>query len=317
MKNAFFFPILSSVILLATACNLIDNNTSKNNTQYVDANKKDAEAIIQFNNGFVQLDDRNNAYLNGVKTNVTEIVKQMQSPSPYFEISSPIDLPVTYSLNQKDPNKIPDVLGSADHSFFKTNLAALSNYYDKIKTTYSALQDYMEAEDYKDDDNKKGQALVMVLDSVVTKYYTVSDAIVKKLDAITEDAERVVLKDHPLKDFIFAMKDDRAALQQLNTLIDSAANNYTTYQTTIKAAYDRLETQYSQHSVMKLPGNGNYGNNKAYGLDMFYRYLNQYLTALKRYMRNAAASGKISESDLNDLKSYDDVLRTNYNTFVD
>ncbi len=191
----------------------------------------------------------------------------------------------------------------------------MNDLYSQIKTTYKSLYGYMQAEDFKDDNYSKGKSLVVQLNELGTKYYTVEGAVIQKLATVGDAAERTLLKDNPLKDFIYALKDDNAAVANLNGLLDSAANNYKAFAGRATAAYTSLNDQYNKHSTATFP-EGNYANQR----DAFSRYyttLYNYLLSVRKKMRDANATGTIDESDLQDFSQQQDALRTYYNDFVD
>jgi len=301
--------VLVMCLITFSAClnSVPGDNTDGNSDQ------KEAQDIIRYNNEFVQVDDRNNGYLRDVNTNLSKVVAEIQSSSPHFEISMPYEQPLLNAA--EDLSKIPPALSSADQKFFKTNIGLMSTLYNQIKSNYKTLYDYMRAEDYKDDNYRNGKSLVALLDSLGTKYYTVQNIVSNKLGAVADDAERIIMAEHPLKDFIYAMKDDNRTIGRLNNLLDSTSVNYKTYAD--KAAIEgiQLAVQYQKHSVMTLPDDAQYANQR----DAFRRYyttLNSYLASVKKLMRNAAARKKIDGADLEYLFDQQDALRTYYNDFV-
>ncbi len=190
----------------------------------------------------------------------------------------------------------------------------MTDVYNQIKTTYKSLYGYMQAEDYKDDNYEKGKSMVVQLNELGTKYYTVEGTVIQKLAAVGDAAERLLLKDNPLKELIYALKDDNAAVANLNALLDSSAGNYKAFAERASAAYGQLNDQYTKHSAAAFP-EGNYANQR----DAFRRYyttLNEYLLFVRKTMRDAAGSEKIDVSDLKYMREEQDALRTYYNDFV-
>ncbi len=310
MKTKGGYVILMLGLIAFSACltNEPGNKTDDNKDQ------KEAQDIIRFNNAFVQVDDRNNGYLEDVKTSLAKVVAEIQSPSPYFEISLPYEDPL---LNAgEDLSKIPAALSSADQKFLKTNIDLMSTLYGQIKSSYKTLYDYMRAEDYKDDNYVKGKSLAVLLDSLGTRYYTIQNTVSKKMGPVTDEAERIIMAKNPLKNFIYAMKDDNRTIAQLNNLLDSATVNYMAYADKAVTAGTQLATQYQKHSTLTLPDDAQYANQR----DAFRRYyttLNSYLTSVKKLMRDAAGRKKVDGADLEYLFNQQDALRTYYNDFVD
>ncbi len=315
LRKLFFAESLLFAVLLLVAmagCNT-NNNSANGKTDEAAPNTNEAQEIITFNNAVVAFDDRNNDYLSHVKDNIAKIVEKIQSPSTPNYLDDPSESPLLHP--DADITKPPTSLSQDDQAFFKTNLSSMTDIYGQIKTTYKSLYSYMQAEDFKDDDYAKGKSMVVQLNELGTKYYTVEGAVIQKLATVGDAAERTLLKDNPLKDLIYALKDDNAAVANLNGLLDSAAGNYKASAERASAAYAQLNGQYSKHSVATFPDKTNYASQR----DAFRRYyttLNEYLLFVRKLMRNAAGSGKIDESDLEYMRQEQDALRTYYNDFV-
>ena len=309
-KLFFSRKTLFALLLLMAACN--SNPSANGKTDGAAPSGSDAQEIITFNNTVVAVDDRNNDYLNHVKDNIAKIVEKIQSPSTPNYLDDPSEGPLLHP--EADMMKVPKSLSKDDQAFFKTNLASMTDVYNQIKTTYKSLYGYMQAEDYKDDNYEKGKSMVVQLNELGNKYYTVEGTVIQKLAAVGDAAERLLLKDNPLKELIYALKDDNAAVANLNGLLNSSAGNYKAFAERASAAYAQLNDQYTKHSAVAFP-EGNYANQR----DAFRRYyttLNEYLLFVRKTMRDAAGSGKIDESDLKYMRQEQDALRSYYNDFV-
>jgi hypothetical protein len=312
---------IAGLSLGATACKNLTKNKFRSGeakTEYADANSSAANNIVEYNNVVIKLTDANYRYLKSVGNNLTEMEKYLQKPNNTYPFTpmTPIFISPTYFPNKARPENPPSALNSSDRNFFKDSIAALNDNFKKIQDTYKALKDYFDAQDYKDDKGEKGLTLIDSVYALGKKYYSVEGAVLDKLEAIADDAERITLKTHPLKEHIYALKDDSKAVADLIKLMEDNAENYTAAETKIKASYDALTALNEKHTAMSPPGETKYASKKIY-FTQFNSYINNFLVTARRIMRDAAAKGKVSENDIKSLKSTQDMIRSTYNSFVD
>ncbi|RBQ08711.1 DUF3829 domain-containing protein [Pedobacter miscanthi] len=316
MKTLFKLTALA-LVLSVTACKNGGKKDSNGKTTYVEADEKDVNAIIEYNNVMVSFTDKNNSYLKSLESNLDRIEKGLAKPNDRFAflgLMTPFSMS-TFSNSKIKPDTPPSALSSDDQKFFKENVVSMTGVLDKIKATYKSLDEYIKAEDWKDDKGVKGKALVDSIYSMGKKYYTYDEVILAKLNVIGDDAERVILKTHPLKEYIFALKDDRSKVAEFTKLLASN-KNYKAIEAKAKTAYQSLEDQYNKQVAMpapdatKFPGKDGYFKN-------FNESLNDYLIAARKMMRDASASGKLTEYNIEELVRKQDSMRSAYNNFVD
>lgn len=291
---------------------------SKAQTQYAESNGDDANSIIKYNNGLLGQDERRDSYLKSLGNNVRSMRRLFDDPKATVSsigMFEPFETPYIpkYGENITSP---PSGLNSSDKQFFKDNVAQLNALYTQIKDVYKAMRDYVKAQDYKDDNGAKGKALTDSIDNLGNKYYKLDDQVRAKLSVIADDAERVTLKDHPLKEYIYAMKDDRTKIAGVSMLLDSSANNYKASEAKLQATFQALKSENEKHTAMSFPSRDEYASKKNY-FGKFNEAVNDFLLELKRIMRDASASGKISEEDLKTLDYKRETIRSYYNNFVD
>lgn len=316
------FPIKLLVVALAisfTACkggNKKENET-KTKTEYADAGNDDANEIVEYNNVLVGLTDKNNAYLKRMDENLQKLAKGLANPNDRFAF---IGIVSPYSSSDLSHSKLkpetpPSALSSDDQKYFKENVAGLNETLTKIKDTYKSLDDYIKAEDWKDDKSAKGNKLIDSIYSMSKTYYKYDENLLAKLEVIGDDAERIVLKTHPLKEYIFAMKDDRKAVGDFNKLI-IGAKNFKADEGKIKSAYEALVAQNTKHTEMDAPDATKFPS-KDGSFKTFNESFKDYLIEAKKAIRDASAAGKLTEDHAEDLIRKYDYMRTTYNYFVD
>lgn len=280
--------------------------------------KTDANNIIDYNNSLVEMNDSHDKYIENVGDNIGRIQRGLKNPTSPFAFSGlmlPFERPYVRSMDDVDPLSPPDAFNKDDRNFFKTNAGTLKTTYEQVKKTYKSLQDYITAEDYKDDKGAKAYALIDSLKSLANKYYATEDLVMNKLNPIADDAERTILQDHPLRKWIFAMKDDMAAMQKINAMMDSASNNYKTSEAAIQTAYNALDSANKQHAAMPLPDKSQYAVKASY-FSIFNNDVSNYIMELRKIMRNAAAANQLANNDASVLVNKKDAARNDYNIFV-
>jgi hypothetical protein len=310
------FPAFMMTTLMFSCQN--HEKGAKANTQYAKANDDDANSIIKYNNGLLALGDSRDSYLKRLSNSVNgmrSIFENPKSAVPTIGPFEPFETPYIPRLGE-NPSDPPNALSSSDKKFFKDSVTRLNELYTQIKAVYKGMRDYQKAQDYKDDNGAKGKALIDSINILGNRYYQLDDHIRAKISLIADDAERIILKDHPLKDFIYAMKDDRTKVAEMSVLLDSCANNYKASEAKAQAAFQALKSQNEKHTAMSFPGRSEYASKKIY-FGRFNESVNDFLLDLKRIMRDASASGKITEDNLKLLDSKRETIRTYYNNFVD
>lgn len=309
--------LIFAVAISFSACKSGDKENKDAKTEYAEASNDDANQIVEYNNVLVGFTDKNNEYLKRINENLERIAKGLVNPSDQFAFIGIVPPYATPSFNRSTlkPETPPSVLSSTDQKYFKDNVKGLNESMTKIKDTYKTLDDYLNAEDWKDDKGVKGKNLVDSIYSMSKTYYKYDENVLAKLEVIGDDAERIILKRHPLKEYIFAMKDDRKAVGDFNRMI-LGSKNYKADEAKIKTAYNALEVQYKKHNEMDAPSASKYPG-KDGSLIRFNDSFNEFLIEARKTMRAAAASGKLTESDAENLIRKHDYMRTSYNSFVD
>jgi len=311
--------LVLAVAISFTACKSGDKkeSDSKEKTEYAEADNDDANQIVEYNNVLVSLTDQNNAYLKRVDENLQKLAKGLANPNDRFAFIGIVSPYASSSIShsQLKPETPPSALSSDDQKYFKENVTGLNGTLAKIKDTYKALNDYIKAEDWKDDKSAKGNKLIDSIYSMSKTYYKYDENLLAKLEVIGDDAERIVLKTHPLKEYIFAMKDDRKAVGDFNKLIIET-KNFKAEEGKIKSAYETLVAQNTKHTEMAAPDATKFPS-KDGSFKNFNESFKDYLIEAKKTIRDASASGKLAESDLEDLIRKHDYMRTTYNYFVD
>lgn len=309
--------LVMAIAISFTACKSGDKKKEDGaKTEYAEADNDDANQIVEYNNVLVGLTDKNNEYLKRLDENLQKIDKGLDNPNDRFAfigIISPYSSSA-FSTSKLKPETPPSALSSDDQKYFKENVAGLNETMTKIKDTYKSLDDYLKAEDWKDDKSVKGKKLIDSIYSMSKAYYKYDENLLAKLEVIGDDAERIILKTHPLKEYIFAMKDDRKAVGDFNKVMMDT-KNFKADEAKIKSAYAALEAQNKKHTEMDAPDATKFPS-KDGSFNRFNESFKDYLIEAKKTLRDASATGKLTESDIEDLVRKHEYMRTTYNYFV-
>ncbi|WP_029283418.1 DUF3829 domain-containing protein [Pedobacter sp. R20-19] len=309
--------LVVAIAISFTACKSGDKKKEDGaKTEYAEADNDDANQIVEYNNVLVGLTDKNNEYLKRLDENLQKIDKGLDNPNDRFAfigIISPYSSSA-FSTSKLKPETPPSALSSDDQKYFKENVAGLNETMTKIKDTYKSLDDYLKAEDWKDDKSVKGKKLIDSIYSMSKAYYKYDENLLAKLEVIGDDAERIILKTHPLKEYIFAMKDDRKAVGDFNKVMMDT-KNFKADEAKIKSAYAALEAQNKKHTEMDAPDATKFPS-KDGSFNRFNESFKDYLIEAKKTLRDASATGKLTESDIEDLVRKHEYMRTTYNYFV-
>ncbi|PWS31278.1 DUF3829 domain-containing protein [Pedobacter paludis] len=313
IKSIAFVSILSLM-----ACNGGDKNTDKTKTEYADASKDDANEIIEYHNIVLNLTDKNDRSLKSMDDNLETIAKGLKNPTDRFAFTGLMRLTDFGRVNfsKIKPETPPSALNRDDVNFFKGKIKLLNESYKSINDTYKTLTDYIKAEDFKDDKSVNGFKLLDSIYSQGKKYYAVNDEILNKLQVIGDDAERVILKTHPLKEFIYALKDDTQAAAALIALMGKHAKDYKKGESEIKKAYDALDAQNKKHIAMSFPSDSE-NSYKAKSFGDFNNSVTDFLASARKIMRQGAEKGSLTNENADELYQKKDMMRVYYNSFVD
>jgi hypothetical protein len=295
----------------AVSCN---SSNAKGDETYSDNSSKAANNIIAYTNAIVDLSNSHNSYLERVISNTDRIEKGLQNPNDRFAFTALITPFVTSSFKSKDATGEPaKELSSDDKKFFKENVSSYMTVFERIKTTYKDLDQYIKAEDFKDDKGEKGKLFVDSLHHDVQLAYSLKGTLMKRVNEVADASEEVILKDSPMKDYVIAMKSDMKAIRQFIDYTYENGNNYAAAAPKIKEQYDALEAAKAKHE--KLDQDKAKEAHKDSQFRSFYEKMTSLLGDARKMMRTGAEKGVLTENDLSSLESDYDYMITTYNSF--
>lgn len=309
--------VCSSLLVALLAATVSCNNIKGGKTEYNEKSSQSASNIIEYTNTLVDMSNSHNRYLERLGDNVDRVEKaltDLDKPNNWVGFSGiikPFTTPTPYS--KVKPEEPVSELSKEDRTFFKEKVTAYLAQYNSLKKSYDVLDDYLTAQDYKDDKGVKGQQLVDTLRVKLEKTYALKSELMKKVEVVADASEEVVLKDSPLKDYIIAMKGD---IKSVRAFIDTLADNgdqYAAIADKAKAQYDALEKAQTEHAAIN-PANAK-KEHKDSQFSRFYEELHDFLLDARKIMREAGEKGEITESHMSTLDSDYDSMISSYNSF--
>lgn len=309
-------PFLVLSFLVTFSCKF-DGANSKDSPENV--NKDDANEIIGYNNALIKLNDAQHKYLEIINNNLDKIERGLETPNDRFAFSGLF--PPTYfnpvsAYNDPKPEEPGNVFSNDDRTFFKTNVEALNKSFKDVQTKYEELNNYIKAEDFKDDAGAKAKLLIAEIDGHITEYNKTNDLITARLVTVADAAERKILKDHPLKEQIFAFKEDSKAISDFVNIAYESPDDYKAIESKLQASYDKIEKLNKEHIAMKAPDSKEFPGRDG-SFKRFNDEISDFLVDARKIMRDASSAGNLSNSDLETLSRNEESVRNAYNNFVD
>lgn len=317
MKSIFTY--ISCCIILLTAVSSCTSRASK-----IDAGDgisrgaaESASRVIEYTNLIVDLSNSHNTYLKSILGNTDRIESGLKNPDKRFAFVGIIP-PHLFTTSIRSTSGITidkpvDELGKDDQAYFMTEIARYKLTFKKLNDSYQQLDDYLKAQDYKDDKNIKGYALIDTVRNTAKNLYEQKVAMMRRVNVIADAAEMVVLKSSPLKDYILAMKTDMKNIRNFVDMLANEGRNYTKISAQAQANYKALEASQAKNAALN-PDNAKKANKES-EYKRFYDGFHELLLHTKKTLRDAGEKGTLTAADIEGLdRDYDGLIR-NYNYF--
>ncbi|KIO76577.1 hypothetical protein TH53_14120 [Pedobacter lusitanus] len=321
MKKTITSTLCCILLLLAViSCtnNKKDNNTQNESSASAETGSADkASRIIEYTNLVVDMANSHNSYLKNILSNTEQIEKGLRNPKNLFAFTGVITPHLIQAglrnMNGVTIEKPVDELGKENQAYFKTQITQYNTIFEKLQNNYKQLDDYLKAQDYKDDNGTKGYLMIDTIRNTVQKLYTGKLVLMKKVNEVADAAEIVVLKDSPLKDYIIAMKTDMKTFRNFIDLLADNGSNYAKIKDKAQAGYRELENSQTKNAALNIENAKKANKDGQY--KRFYESFHDLLLRTKKTLRDAGTSGKLTKTDIDDLdRDYDGLIR-NYNYF--
>ncbi|UPQ76498.1 DUF3829 domain-containing protein [Chryseobacterium nepalense] len=274
------------------------------------AGEDQSQAIIDFNNNFLDSYKSSSRHVENIVEYAEAAVKKSKGETVY---SMPMVInSIDYSLS-----KIKGVPSGFDseQKIIETELITYKRKRESIDKKYEELKSYITSEDYKDDQGAKALALQKDIDEEVKAFFLAGDNIVTKIKPATEAAEEVILKDHPMKDYIVSSK---SVMNDLDATMDVLDKQYTQgfNEAEVQKKYDELEKAVDLNAKKQFDVKGQQYAYKKTLFENFNKRATEFLDKYRKLIRDSKAASKIPDSNIQEISSAYDSVLSSYNSFV-
>ncbi len=307
MKKIIVFALAITVSTAATSCK---KGMDKLGNVVMKAGENNSQAIIDFNNDFLD------SYKNSTR-HIEGIVKYAESALTKAKGGDVMIMPIVISSLDYSLSKIKEVPTGFenDREIIETTFNTYKAKKESIEKKYEELKSYMTSEDYKDDKGAKAEALKKEIDAEAQDFFTAGESILIKIKPATDAAEEVILKDHPMKDFIVSSKSLMNSMDSVMDVLDKQYQNGFN-EAEAQKKYDEfakaVETNAAKTFDVKDP---QYAHKKSQ-FESLNKGASEFLDQFRKLIRDSKSSGKIEDSNIRTMDSaYESVLNS-YNSFV-
>lgn len=270
----------------------------------------DANAIIDFNNNFIDSYKSTSRHIERILKYADEAVAKSKGKNVLI-------MPITLTSMDYSFSKIKEIPSGFDKE--KGVIEKEFNIYkakkENIDKKIEELKSYMTSEDYKDDKGAKAEAIRKEIENDVTAFYTAGENIMNKIKPATDAAEEVILKDHPMKEYIISSKN---VMNSMDSVIDLLGKQYSGQFNEAEAQkkYDEYAKAVEANIKLNFDVKDQQYSYKKSQFETFNKNASNFSDLYRKLIRDAKEKGKIQDSDLQQIdSSYESVLSA-YNNFV-
>ena len=186
------------------------------------------------------------------------------------------------------------------------NIQSISEAFENTHNAYQGFKNYLEKEDYNDDDWTKGKELVDVIEKNILDFYDKRSICYAALKPLADEAEIKLLEGHPLSETLTATKKDLILAEDIVAIVYAELIDMTALST----KYDELEANYSKHknltpALLKQ-------HNKTLNYNNFYEEIESFLGEVRKSKRDE----KIEDDEAENIGRAYQRLISFYNSFV-
>lgn len=307
MKKLVVFALALSLGAASISCK---KGLDKIGNAVMKAGTNESQAIIDFNNDFLD------SYKSSTR-NVESVVKYAEAALAKAKGEKVSFMPIVTSTSDYYIGKIKEVPSGfeKDKAAVEADFKIYKEKKESIQKNYETLKSYIQSEDYKDDKGAKAETLKKNIEADAMAFFTSGESLLDKIKPTTDKAEEVILKDHPLKDYIISSKSVMnamdAAMGVLNKQYESGFN-----EAEAQKKYDAFEQAVNVNSKQVFNVKDAQYAYKKTQYENFNSRATEFLGKFRKLIRDSKATGKIPDSNINEIDtSYESVLNS-YNNFV-
>ncbi len=270
----------------------------------------EANAIIDFNNNFLD------SYKSTSK-HIESILKYADEATVKAKGGNVMIMPIVIGSMDYSFGKIKDIPSGfgKDKAAIEADFKIYKNKKESIEKKFEELKSYMNSEDYKDDKGARAETITKEIETEAQALFISGENIVAKIKPATDAAEEVILKDHPMKEYIISSKN---VMNSLDSNIDVLDKQYSGKFNEAEAQkkYDELAKAVEANSKLEFTVKDPQYAYKKSLFESFNKTASSFLDTYRKLIRDSKGTGKISDSDISQIDSeYESVLNS-YNSFV-
>lgn len=315
MNRILLIALLAGSLAFSSCGNRTAKKEGKEKTEKVSKSKKeDAATLITYTNIVVDYLNATGEWMRSNDSRIEDMLNMMEKKN--WTNVMPLLPATTISINKDKFAKITEppagVMNKEDNQFFKESMAEIRDNFNALMEDCSELFKYIRNQDYKDDDYAGGQ---VIADRITERYNLINERkseVLDKRDELGDQAERVLLQDHPLRDPIFALKDELDNFRELYAVLYAYNDGEATIEE-MDAAYKATEESVEKHTGQYAELLEEYREKSSY--DQFYKVCDEALGNCRRIMRKAREGRKFDNNDLNTFSSNYNRIISAYNSF--
>lgn len=307
MKKVMMFTLALSLSAASISCK---KGLDKIENAVMKAGENESQAIIDFNNDFLDSYKSSSRHIENIVKYAESAVKKSHGETVY-------SMPLVINSMDYSLSKIKNVPSGFEKD--KTIIEADFNTYkakrESIEKKYEELKSYITSEDYKDDKGAKAEALQKEIEAEAKAFFIAGENILAKIKPATEAAEEVILKDHPMKEFIVSSK---SLMNSMDSVMDVLDKQYTDgfNEAEAQKKYDEFEKVVAENSKKEFNVKETQYAYKKTQFESVNKNASDFLDKFRKLIRDSKSTKQISDSNIQQMDSaYESVLNS-YNTFV-
>ncbi|AZA59725.1 DUF3829 domain-containing protein [Chryseobacterium indoltheticum] len=307
MKKVMMVALALSLSAASVSCK---KGMDKIGNAVLKAGENESQAIIDFNNDFLDSYKTSSRHIENIVKYAEAAVKKSKGETVY---SMPVVIgSMDYSLSKI--KGIPSGFEN-DKTIIETDFNTYKAKRESIEKKYEELKSYITSEDYKDDKGAKAEALQKDINVEAQAFFTAGENVLTKIKSATDTAEEVILKDHPMKEFILSSKTLMTSMDSVMDVLDKqytggfneaeAQKKYDEFEKVVAINTKKVFNVKEQQYAYKKTEFENVNKKAADFLDKY-----------RKLIRDSKSTGRIADSNINEMDSaYESVLNS-YNSFV-
>ncbi|WP_312991931.1 DUF6845 domain-containing protein [Chryseobacterium flavum] len=308
---------MKKIIILAMALSLTTVSVSCKKAVNKLGNKvlnlggtEEANAIIEFNNNLIDSYKNTSKHIEGV-------LKYTEAVAAKSKGENVMIMPIVLSAMDHSFSRIKGVPSGfgKDKTAIEADFTTYKTKKENIEKKFEELKSYMNSEDYKDDKGAKAEMIRKEIETEANAFYISGENLMAKIKPATDAAEEVILKDHPMKEYIISSKK---VMNSLDSVIEVLGKQYTGKfnEAEARKKYDEFAKVAEANSKMEFNVKDQQYAYKKSQFENFNKYASNFLDTYRKLIRDSKEAGKIPDSNIEQIdSSYESVLSA-YNSFV-